>query len=154
MNLEEAVQKLHASRQRLLQAIAITPLEQMDAPVEGEWSTRDLIGHVAAWETTLIAPLCGLADGRPYQVEIVTDGQAWNMQHAAARKSFSLDQLLDELASVRAGLIKAAQSLSPEQLEQRYPAPWGGELTPVEMLAGLAWHEDEHAHSLQPAPSV
>jgi hypothetical protein len=60
-----------------------------------------------------------------------------------------LDVILDELGSVRQGLVEAANRLSARQWEQRVPFAWGGQGTIADMLTGLHVHEMEHVSHIQ-----
>jgi hypothetical protein len=56
---------------------------------------------------------------------------------------------LDELATIRQGVVEAASRLSARQWGQWVPFVWGGEGTIPEMLEGLHEHEMEHVHNMQ-----
>ena len=60
-----------------------------------------------------------------------------------------VNAILDELATIRQGLVEAANRLSARQWEQWVPFSWGGEGTMAEVLELLHEHEMEHVRSIQ-----
>ena len=60
-----------------------------------------------------------------------------------------MDTILDELATVRQGMVKTASRLSARQWEQRVPFSWGGEGTTAEVLDVFYGHELGHLRSIQ-----
>lgn len=65
------------------------------------------------------------------------------------KRDVPLDVTLDELATVRQGMVAAASRLSAEQWKQKVSFSWGGEGTIVDTLEGLHEHEVEHVRNLQ-----
>jgi hypothetical protein len=117
--------------------------------VEGVWTIKDVLGHIISWEETCLEPLRRFADGGPYDVQVIEDYLAWNDVQAARKRDMPLDVILDELGSVRQGLVEAANRLSARQWEQRVPFAWGSEGTIADTLTGLHVHEMEHVSHIQ-----
>jgi len=150
MTQEEALARLAESRQTLHQAIEGLSEEEMTQPqVEGVWTIKDVLGHIASWEETCLEPLQRYADGGPFEVEVIEDYLAWNDEKAARKRDIPLDAILDELATVRQGLLEAASRLSAGQWKQRVPFSWGGQGTIAEVLHVFYQHELEHVRSIQ-----
>lgn len=145
MNKQETLDNLAQGRQTLHQTIqGLSEAEMTQVPVEGSWTIKDVLGHVAAWEGVFLKPLRRYAEGQPFETEVVEDYLAWNDEQAARKRVVPLDAVLEELTAVRQGLVTAASALSAEQWEQRVPFPWGGKGTVAEALNGLQHHELEH----------
>jgi uncharacterized damage-inducible protein DinB len=150
MTKEEALARLAESRQTLHQAIEGLSEEEMTQPqVEGVWTVKDVLGHIASWEETCLEPLQRYADGGPFEVEVIEDYMAWNDEQAARKRDVPLDTILEELANVRQGLVEAASRLSAGQWKQRVPFSWGGRGTIAEVLDVFYQHELEHVRSIQ-----
>jgi uncharacterized damage-inducible protein DinB len=150
MTKEEVLARLAGSRRALHQAIEGLSEEEMTQPqVEGVWTVKDVLGHIASWEETCLEPLQRYADGGPFEVEVIEDYMAWNNEQAARKRDIPLDTILDELATVRQGLVEAASRLSAGQWKQRVPFSWGGQGTIADTLKGLRVHEMEHVRSIQ-----
>jgi hypothetical protein len=101
MTKEETLARLAESRRALHQAIGGLSKEEMtQVQVEGVWTIKDILGHIASWEETCLEPLRRYADGGPFEVKIIEDYLAWNDEQAACKRDVPLDVILDELAAV------------------------------------------------------
>ena len=150
MTKEETLAKLAESRQTLHQAIeGLSEEEMTQVKVEGVWTIKDVLGHIASWEETCLEPIRRYADGGPFEVQVIEDYMAWNNKQAARKRDVPLDVILEELATVRQGLVEAASRLSAGQWKQRVPFSWGGEGTIAEVLDVFYQHELEHVRSIQ-----
>jgi uncharacterized damage-inducible protein DinB len=146
---EEELSRFKDSRQALMNAIdGLSAAELVTQPVEGIWTVKDLLGHITAWEQALLEPLSEFVFGNPFKAEEIPDHDAWNAVQAARCADRSYPEILNELANTRQKLIKAVEKLSEGQYHQVYQAPWGDQNTFIEMISGLAWHEEEHTKSI------
>jgi hypothetical protein len=110
---------------------------------------KDVIGHITSWEETLLTPLKAYAEGAPFVAEQIKDYLAYNDEQAALKREIPLEEILDQAASVREGMVTAAEKLSEERWTARIPYPWGGKGSPKRALEGLAEHEMEHVRAIQ-----
>jgi len=150
MSTDEILTRLAESRRALHQAIQGLSEEEMTrVQVEGVWTIKDVLGHIASWEETCMEPLRCYADGGPFEVEAIEDYTTWNDEQSARKQDVPLDVILDELAAIRQALVAAASRLSAEQWEQQVPFSWGGEGTIAEMLDVFYRHELEHVRTIQ-----
>ena len=150
MTKEETLARLAESRRALHQAIEGLNEEEMTRiQVEGVWTIKDVLGHLASWEETCLEPFRRYADGGPFEVQVIEDYLAWNDEQAARKRNFPLDVILNELATIRQGLAEAASRLPGRQWEQRVPFSWGGEGTIAEVLDVFYRHELEHVDTIQ-----
>ena len=78
----------------------------------GEWSTKDLLGHLAFWEGYWAERLETIARGETPEPE---PGGEWflpvNDQEAAKRRNASYDELLQELTTNRHRIVTLLESL-------------------------------------------
>jgi uncharacterized damage-inducible protein DinB len=147
---EETLNRLAESRQALHQALeGLSEEEVTQIQVEGVWTIKDILGHIASWEETCLEPLRRYADGAPFEVEVIEDYLTWNDEQAACKWDVPLDAILDELTAIRQGMVEAASRLSAEQWEQRVPFSWGGEGTIAGVLDVFYRHELGHVRSIQ-----
>lgn len=150
MSKDEILTRLAESRRALHQAIQGLSEEEMTrVQVEGVWTIKDVLGHIASWEETCMEPLRCYVDGGPFEVEAIEDYMTWNDEQAARKQDVPLDVILDELAAIRQALVAAASRLSAEQWEQQVPFSWGGEGTIAEVLDVFYRHELEHVRTIQ-----
>lgn len=149
MEKEEALNRFSSSRQALFDAIASLSESDFTSPqVEGIWTIKDLLGHITAWEQSLREPLRVYSTGGPFVSQIVSDGEAWNLEQASRRSSWSISEIRNEMEITRQDLLDELQKLSKEQWGTAFLAPWGDSNTVTEMISGLAWHEEEHTKSI------
>ena len=107
-----ALERIEASWRGLTEALAGIPEERLGEPgAVGEWSVKDLMGHIAFWdEQALLAAERHLA-GQP-QVQVV-DWQAMNEREAAARAGRSAAELRAELERAHELIVALLESRPP-----------------------------------------
>ena len=150
MAKEDVLAKLTESRRDLRRATQGLGEEEMtQVQVEGVWTIKDVLGHIASWEEICLEPLRRYADGDPFEVAAIKDYSILNEELAARKQGIPLNVILDELDAIRQKLVAAASKLSAEQWEQRVLFPWGDEGAVAEMLDDLCQHELEHVHAIQ-----
>ena len=147
---DEVLARLAESRRALHEAMqGLSEGEMTGVQVEGVWTVKDVLGHIASWEETCLEPLRCYVEGESFEVDVIEDYLAWNDEQAARKRDVPLAVILDELAAIRQELVTLASRLPAEQWEQRKLFPWGREGTVVEMLDGLCEHELEHVRAVQ-----
>jgi len=147
---EDMLAKLAESRRDLHRAIqGLSGEEMTQVQVEGVWTIKDVLGHIASWEEISLEPLRRYVDGGPFEVEVIEDYLILNEELAARKQDVPLDVILDELDAIRQELVATVSELSAEQWEQRVLFPWGDEGAVAEMLDELYQHELEHVHAIQ-----
>jgi uncharacterized damage-inducible protein DinB len=150
MTKEEVLTKLAESRRELHQAIqGLSEEEMTQVQVEGVWTIKDVLGHIASWEEICLEPLRRYADGAPFKVESILDYLSVNEGLVARKRETPLDSILDELDAIRQELAATVGKLSVEQWEQKVIFPWGDEGPVAEMLDELYEHEWEHVQAIQ-----
>ncbi|MEA3375105.1 MAG: maleylpyruvate isomerase N-terminal domain-containing protein [Chloroflexota bacterium] len=91
----------------------------------GEWTLKDLAGHVADWEQVGVKGLRNMAAGRSPGVAHIADIDAWNAERAAARREQSWDACWADLHHTREQLLEVLSDTDPDALERSYTFPWG-----------------------------
>jgi uncharacterized damage-inducible protein DinB len=149
MDKEQAHSQITKSRKELVEAIqGLNEVDITHPQVEGIWTIKDILGHVAAWEEACLRPLECITNGKPIQSEDISDHDAWNAMQAARRHNKPLKTILKELDDIRQKLLCAASQLSDEEWNIIFHLPWGEKASAANMLSGLAWHEAEHTKSI------
>jgi hypothetical protein len=149
MDKTNAINQLIQSREKLHRIISEIPSREIDArKLEGSWNAKDILGHITAWDITLLNPLKKLASDGSFVPEEIPDGERYNLQQAEIRRDRELSVIIEELEQVRQEILKIGKQLPEQYFERIYPAPWGGEDTLAGMINGLAWHENEHLESI------
>lgn len=142
---------LRAARRALLSAASLVPPEaRTKTPLVGEWTLRDLLGHLMDWEAWVLTAVRQIGAGQSPQVAAFESIQDWNEAHAAARRDQPWSQVWQEFIRTRAALDETVEKMSQETMERRHPAPWAEREVPAYLWLSLIVldHELEHAHDL------
>jgi uncharacterized damage-inducible protein DinB/predicted RNase H-like HicB family nuclease len=143
---------LAAVRDELLTAAdLVPPQERASRPVCGEWTLKDVLGHVADWEWFGAEGLRHMAAGQPPRVEHVQDIDAWNQTHAEARRDQPWEAVWADLHAARRALLDVLQEMGQAELGRSFPFPWGPEGTAYQWTWVYFRHDREHAHGLRQA---
>lgn len=87
--------KLDGAWEDWLLAIDEVPISAREVKgISGEWSLKDLIGHVTFWDTQLIDDIVGYKAGRP-PIQLDVDG--WNAREATRTASSTFEDLLAQM---------------------------------------------------------
>jgi uncharacterized damage-inducible protein DinB/predicted RNase H-like HicB family nuclease len=141
---------LTAAREELLTAAALVPPQERTLrPVCGEWTLKDVLGHVADWEWLGVEGLRHMAAGDAPQVEQVTDVDAWNRDHAETRRGQPWERVWDDLHGARRALLEVLGGLGQAGLARSFPMSWGSEITPYGWIRAYLSHDRSHARDLR-----
>jgi hypothetical protein len=140
---------LESARQELLACAALVVTAEQDSrPVCGVWTLKDVLGHIADWESVGVEGLREMAAGRPPQVEHVEDIEVWNQIHAKARSDQPWEQVCDDLYGVRREFLEILEGMEQDALDHCYRFPWGPVGTVHEWITIFPGHDREHARDL------
>ena len=141
---EDVRDSLARERGKLLAALDGLSEEEMTRPgVAGQWSVRDVLAHILAWEEEAIARLELLAADRPQDFARITNEEELNAWNARAHQRYgglALAEVMRRLAEAQGRVLAGLDSLSDERLgTDEGPVPvhnWLPECTYA--------HEQEH----------
>lgn len=140
---------LNDSRAALMATVDLTPPDQREtALVAGDWTLKDVLGHVVDWEWWMADALRDISTGQAPQVESYETIEAWNQQHAAARKSEPWGAVWSDFRAARDALMGALAGISQEALAVRHPAPDVASRSAYDWAYTALEHDLEHAHGL------
>jgi len=141
---------LEAAREELLAAAALVPAgERTSRAVCGDWTLKDLLGHVADWEWYGVAGLRQMAAGQPPDPEPIDTIQSWNEAHAEARRDQPWEMVWEDLHAARQAFLKVLEGMDQAAMAQPFPFAWGPRGTPYQWMAVFVRHDREHAHDLR-----
>lgn len=134
---------LQESRSELAAAVRGLPQDRMTVPWYGDWSTKDVMGHIASWDELTVADLNRIARGRlpclaAFREADVND---WNAFLMRPRKLFPLPQIEAEFEECRAALLGMAKELPENFLAKGHMVR-----TILEVTVN---HEKDHAGRLR-----
>lgn len=133
---QSIIDRVESSWQGFIDALDGIPDERMVEPgVTGDWSVKDLLGHVAFWESRTIAHLEREERGEPHPDGGGADFEPINQEQHRLRANQPLAGARDELQATHARLVA---------LLGRVPVSDPGD------IAGNTWdHYDEHAENIR-----
>jgi hypothetical protein len=141
---------LTAARDDLLAAAGLLPDRvRASRPVCGDWTLKDLLGHIADWERVGVEGLRDMAAGRAPGVEHIDDIDAWNQAHFRARRDQPWETVWADLLATREALLEVLEGMEQAALAPAYPFPWGPQGTPCEWSAVFVRHDRDHAQDLR-----
>ncbi len=152
-NKQQLLDDLEAARTELLSAIEGLSEEEMVHPgVVGEWSVKDTLAHIAAWdEETRVVIHAFVTQEEPifdYKISGKRGFAKWNAREVEKRRDLSEAQILAELEEARQELVELVQGLTEEQLSRRAVPPWRWPTTARRNLEIQAKHDREHAEQI------
>jgi DinB superfamily len=153
--LNHTLAELGRTRAELLGAIAGIDEAALDRKgVAGDWSIKNVLAHIAAWETWVVQTLAiRMATGATPEDfrQRTADEDRFNAEEVAEREELTPDEQIMELERTRAELLAYVHGLDAGMLERQHPwDTWAGTL-PEYLLVALRDHEAEHVEELRAA---
>jgi uncharacterized damage-inducible protein DinB len=138
------LERMRDGRQRLDAALSGLSEDQLTQEmVAGEWSAKDMLAHIAAWDTATLAAVQRATRDEAGAPLISADLDAWNCARVQERRVISLAEQRRELEANRAALLAALESW-PEDSVPLGPDGWDE----TAQLWWLTEHDGEHADIL------
>ncbi len=145
-NLTTLARLATARAELLYSVLGLEEAALTSIPVGGDWTAKDMLAHVAAWEAWTVDRLGMALSGRAAEM-VGVEAETENPRIHAERTAWPLCRAMAELARTHASLLSALQAASEEDLERRYAAPWG-KVRPNRWLEMLVEHDQEHTASI------
>lgn len=147
MTKQEILKRIQEEREALEAALAgLTPEQMTAAGAMGEWSVKDILGHIAMWESRLVTILYSNERGIPPKM---LHGQATvdkvNAESFAEQRERPLERVLADYSAVHTQLLKRLDTPTDRDLSDPRRFKWM-EGEPLEKLvAGDTFeHYAEH----------
>ncbi|HEU5103920.1 MAG TPA: ClbS/DfsB family four-helix bundle protein [Roseiflexaceae bacterium] len=152
----ELLERIHSSYAALERTIGQLKQEHMTTPIDGSWSAKDLLAHIAAWQQVMLQFHVG---GKPFEqvtrLENVPYGPTpvdqINEAFYARDKDLPLAEVLQTFRAGHQQLLDTLETMSEAELLKHYTPPGrtnGGRL--LDWVAGDSYdHYDEHRATLE-----
>ena len=140
---DELLAMLQESRKDLASAIQGLPEDKMTVPMAGDWSTKDIMGHITAWDEFTVSDLRRISRGRLPCLAAFreTDVDSWNAFLIRPRKLFPLPQIEAEFEEGRAEMVAVLKDLPAGLLAQGQMAR--------NIFTIMSNHEKDHARQVR-----
>src|SRR5262245_53694858 len=136
---------LISARRELLRAIDGLSEGELTAGREGEWSIRDTLAHIAAWDRQMVGCIEAWLDRTP-PPEPSSDVEAFNAQAAAQARAQPLAATLIGLARTHEELLAAVGRANGRAGTFQYPVGTFDDMS--QMASETAAHEREHIEQI------
>ena len=141
-----AIERAHREVHALLAGISLDELEEPATIGGGEWSAKDLVGHLTTWEEIALTSIDEWRAGERPQIEETFAADATDERNAdeVARRSVEpAAELLSRFDEVHAQLCDRLRGITPREWEQpaTYEHPSGRERTLGALLGGILGSE-------------
>jgi hypothetical protein len=106
------------------EAIGALPAGRWDEKLPAGWTLKEMVGHLAHWESTVPAFVDSLRTGTPQEVALLVaddgggDVDAQNARAAAEARGLSRDEVLRHWDDAHAEVLEVARTLSDVELEE------------------------------------
>jgi uncharacterized protein (TIGR03083 family) len=147
MTKTELLRIIQRERDAFEAAMAGLTPEQMAAPgVMGEWSVKDILGHIAMWESRLVTILYSVERGvAPKMLRGQTEVDKVNAESYAEQRERPLDRVLADFHAVHGQLLMRLEKLTDRDLTDPRRFKWMEDDPLEKLVAGdTCEHYAEH----------
>jgi hypothetical protein len=135
--------QLEVERNQLTRNIETCRIRDIEHPFIGEWSVKDIVGHVASWEAEVVTALRELREGRrPALLDFEESNlDHWNQDHVERKRALNFWSILEQLRDGRQRLLEEIDRFSDEELTD------DGSTAGLLVLSVID-HDREHWHEI------
>ena len=148
MTKGELLKAIQKGRSEFEAALARLSPEQMAAPgAMGEWSVKDILGHIGMWESRLVTILYAIERGAtpPQAVHIQAEVDKVNAESYAEQRDRPLDRVLADFHGVHKQLLKRLDAVKESDLFDPKRFKWMEGEPLAKLVAGDTFeHYAEH----------
>ena len=125
VNKQDILDELIGARQELMAAIeGLTPLQMLEPGAVGTWSVKDVLSHLAAWESETVTALNQAQNNRVPEIIKIDDIDEWNEEQHLASFYRPLDAILEDLEGVHRMLLKMVEDFDEKMLTDNRRFNW------------------------------
>jgi hypothetical protein len=145
---------IRTERARLQALLDTLSNDEIGTPnVQGEWSVKDMLAHIAAWERLAMARLDSAFNDTPLAHKPISsddDVNEFNAKIYAENKERSLIEIWTEFDASYQAFIKMIEVLDQEAFAGEIPAAWASGKGVWELIGeNTCWHYPEHSEAIE-----
>lgn len=130
MKRDEAIQQLRGARKEFQDTISgLTEEDFVRAKAIDQWTLKDLLANIAAWDEELVRVLQTFTmPGESQYTYTISDRNnfaVWNEEQVVARRALALDRVMSEFEIARRDLIQVVEGLTDPVLNRTRMTSWG-----------------------------
>jgi hypothetical protein len=133
--------ELELERNQVWRNIEWCRIRDIDRPFAGDWSLKDIVGHLASHESEIVSGLRDLHDGRALTYFQIPDLDRWNRDHVERKRGIDFWSLLEQLRGSRALLLEELAKVSDEVITDESTSE-------CRLVHALIDHDREHWHEI------
>jgi hypothetical protein len=117
----------------------------------GVWTTKDLVGHLGAFEVRFAEVLTRFVGEEPATNLVAISQAVFNDDQAAVRRDWSVDAVVEELRDAHRSVMALARRIPAEQWREVGTIPWYGPEYSLDDFAvyQMYGHKREHSPQLE-----
>ncbi|MBZ0310779.1 MAG: DinB family protein [Anaerolineae bacterium] len=115
---------------------------------DGEWTLKDIIGHLSAWEQAAVTCLQAHAEGGEARLPVQMSDDEYNHLNVARRKNFSIEKILLEWQETREWLKQVIEEMPDDQFMSEMTYPEGERGSATQLVEEMIEHELEHRQDI------
>jgi len=131
----------------------LTEAQMIEPGVEADWSIKDILVHIAAWERLAMDRIQAAQTGSDLKYPLIAGDDfvdQFNAQTYEAHKDQPLTEVQAEFHNAHREFIAQIDTLAEEKLSQKLNFDWSGTLTYQVMIsANSHWHYPDHAAAIE-----
>ncbi len=135
--------ELELERNQLVRNVETCRIRDIDRPFIGDWSLKDIVGHVASWEAEVVSALRELREGkRPLLLDFENASlDTWNRDHVERKRDLNFSSVLEQLRGGRHRLMDEIEEIADDDLAEEGSVQ-------RRMIRSLTDHDREHWHAI------
>jgi hypothetical protein len=127
--------------------------QMTEVPVQGEWTIKDILVHIAAWERLAADRIKAARSGSALHYPVIQgdqDADAFNARVYTESRTKSLAEVQIEFETAHQALLNQVEALDDAILSEKLPFDWAGNLSyQVLISANTHWHYHEHRAAIE-----
>jgi len=146
----ELLAQIRDERRKLEALLAtLTPDQMIQPGVDGAWSVKDILAHIATWEGWMREWTASHLRGEAPKVPGQWDIDRMNAETYARVKDMPLAEVLEEFRRSYRDSLALAESLTEAQLQTEYPDTWPRGRLWTGLAANMNQHYQEHRKDIE-----
>lgn len=126
--------------------------QMIEIAVIGKWTVKDILAHIAVWESKLVTDLFKIDRGVTPELPTLSDAQVeqLNERYYAEQKDRSIERILEDIQGVHLALLNRLEDFSEKALSDPKKYKWMNGKPLSEWISDDSYvHYHEHAQDIR-----